>query len=151
MMFPDNWPNNHILNTLLVKYSIALFGAHSWSVRLPNLLSFLLFAWAVYRIACLLNPRSFWLPVTAVLFFANPYLLDFFGLSRGYGLSVALEMTAISFRCLNLSSKDPSPVSGCSDLLFFCICKFYFALVAFYVPVVASSYLEIGYKEEMAE
>ncbi|HPE97535.1 MAG: hypothetical protein H6548_11945 [Chitinophagales bacterium] len=97
MMFPDNWPNNHILNTLLVKYSIALFGAHSWSVRLPNLLSFLLFAWAVYRIACLLNPRSFWLPVTAVLFFANPYLLDFFGLSRGYGLSVALEMTAISF------------------------------------------------------
>jgi hypothetical protein len=87
MMFPDNWPNNHILNTLLTKCSISVFGKEQWAVRLPNLLSFIFFGFAVFRILKLvLKLESTWFLVGAILF-VNPYLLDFFGLARGYGIS----------------------------------------------------------------
>lgn len=90
MMFPDNWPNNHILNTILAKFSILIFGKEQWTVRLPNLLFFMLFAFGVWRILKLdLKPDSvYFLP--AALLFVNPYLLDFFGLCRGYGISSTL-------------------------------------------------------------
>ena len=30
-------PNNHLLNTVFVKFSVAAFGPEPWSLRLPNL------------------------------------------------------------------------------------------------------------------
>lgn len=87
MMFPDNWPNNHILNTLLTKCSISVFGKEQWAIRLPNLLIFILFGIGVFRILkiVLTLDSPFLLP--GAILFVNPYLLDFFGLARGYGLS----------------------------------------------------------------
>ncbi len=32
-------PNNHLLNTILAKLSVAAFGPEPWSLRLPNLLA----------------------------------------------------------------------------------------------------------------
>jgi len=43
MMYTSNSPNNHILNTLLVKLFVFLFGSKEQLIlRLPNLLSFIL-------------------------------------------------------------------------------------------------------------
>lgn len=98
MMYPDNWPNNHILNTLLVKCSISLFGAEQWSVRLPSFISFGLYAWAAVRISDLIFGRtSIMILGSTALFVANPYLLDFFGLSRGYGMAAAMALLSLSF------------------------------------------------------
>src|SRR5213078_1005757 len=36
-------PNNHILNTLLIKFFSGLFGMHPLPVRLPNILGFILY------------------------------------------------------------------------------------------------------------
>ena len=97
MMYPDEWPNNHILNTLLAKGSIALFGAHPWSVRLPNLLFFLLYAAAAYRILrFILSEYSWFFIPFALLFISNPYMFDFFGMCRGYGMSIALSTFSAS-------------------------------------------------------
>jgi len=98
MMYPDNWPNNHILNTIMVKFLISIFGAEQWVVRFPNLMSFLLYALAIYRInkAVLKTSSVFFIPA-AVLFICNPYLLDFFGLSRGYAMSCALCTLSVSY------------------------------------------------------
>lgn len=97
MMFPDNIPNNHILNTLLTKLCIQLFGKEQWAVRLPNLLSFILFGIGAFRIIKQnIKSNSVYFMAAAVLF-VNPYLLDFFGLSRGYGLSSALLTLSLSF------------------------------------------------------
>lgn len=95
MMFPDNWPNNHILNTLLVKCSISVFGKELWAVRLPNFLIFILFGFGVFRILkLLLKPDSpYFLP--AAILFVNPYLLDFFGLARGYGISGTMVLISV--------------------------------------------------------
>ncbi|HNZ69639.1 MAG TPA: hypothetical protein PLT53_12935 [Prolixibacteraceae bacterium] len=97
MMYPDNIPNNHILNTLLTKGTILLFGKEQWVIRLPNLLSFLLFAWGVFRILKLtLRLDSPWFLAGALLF-VNPYLLDFFGLCRGYGISLTMVTLSAGF------------------------------------------------------
>lgn len=98
MMYPDEWPNNHILNTLITKGFLLLLGKEQWVVRLPNLLSFVLYALGVFRIiSAMLKKESVFFIPAALLFIANPYLLDFFGLSRGYGMSCALSILSVSY------------------------------------------------------
>lgn len=98
MMYPDNWPNNHILNTLLTKLFINIFGKEQWVVRMPNLLSFIIYAYAIYRLTTIYFKKESLLFIAAIsLFLANPYLLDFFGLSRGYAMATSLATLSASF------------------------------------------------------
>jgi len=98
MMYTDHYPNNHILNTLITKLFVAVFGNEQLIIRLPNLLSFLLYGFGIFRInrAVLKEDSIYFLPA-ALLFVSNPYLLDFFGLCRGYGMSSALVTLASSY------------------------------------------------------
>ncbi len=97
MMFPDNWPTNHILNTLLVK-SILPFGSEVWMVRLPNLVSFFILILGGIRISnCFFGKSHFLKFCFTVFLLANPYFLDFFGLCRGYGIASALVTLASSY------------------------------------------------------
>ncbi len=100
MMYPDPWPSNHILNTLLTKLSMNLFGMEQWAARLPNVLSFLLYFYAAWRICRQLLKENNLLFFSALSWFLfNPFLLDFFSLCRGYGLSNALMLLA-AMHCL---------------------------------------------------
>ena len=91
MMYPDCWPSNHILNSLSIKLSESIFGIEPWSVRLPNMLAFLFFFSVMYSIAVrYFNDSSFLFCLPFAVVFCNPFLLDFFGLARGYGMSNAL-------------------------------------------------------------
>lgn len=97
MQYPNNSPNNHILNTLLTKCAL-LFGNDPWIVRLPNILFFTIYSFAVYRIVNIIFDQSkLFFVLAASLFIANPYLLDFFSLSRGYGISVSLCLLSFSY------------------------------------------------------
>ncbi|MGB0402975.1 MAG: hypothetical protein ACPGEG_02690 [Salibacteraceae bacterium] len=86
----DAWKsaNNHILNTILYKFSIHLFGHSDFTMRLPNVLAYLgsLLA-ALWVINNKLSKSSSRFVLFTILFF-NPYILDFYSLSRGYGLSM---------------------------------------------------------------
>lgn len=97
MMFPDNIPNNHILNTLCTKLCIILFGREQWAIRFPNLISFIFFSWGAWRIISHLFTKDSWFVLPALILFVNPYLLDFFGLCRGYGMSDAILTLSVSF------------------------------------------------------
>lgn len=113
MMYrPDTIPNNHILNTLLTKCCIQFFGKEQWAVRLPNLLSFPLYSVGVYRfLKQSVKPDSFFFLPAAILFI-NPYLLDFFGVCRGYGMSSALAMLSVSFLVSGFVFKKPWHIWG---------------------------------------
>jgi hypothetical protein len=90
ILYPGDWPSNHVLNTLFIKASESVFGIEPWSVRLPNMLAFVFIFWIIYLLAAQYFNKSvalFFLPFAIV--FCNPFLLDFFGLARGYGLSNA--------------------------------------------------------------
>ena len=98
MMFPDPAPNNHILNTVITKMFISVFGTSIWSVRLPNVLFFLFYAYAVFRLTRFTFGKNSTLFVPATLFFIiSPYLLDFFSLCRGYGMACSLCTLSVAF------------------------------------------------------
>jgi hypothetical protein len=80
--------NNHWLNTILMKCCSLIFGYSEWSLRLPNVLAFGLFAYSIIKILQLskLHFLTIWLAI--FVFFLNPFLLDFFALARGYGLGM---------------------------------------------------------------
>lgn len=88
LSFKDPTPNNHILNTLSMKVCVRVFGDREWSLRLPNVVSLAAYCWGVHRLTAQLRTRAVVVPTT-VLLLANPFLLDFFALARGYGLAIA--------------------------------------------------------------
>lgn len=89
--------NNHILNTLLTKLSVAIFGMKIWSLRLPNILSFLVFFYFSYQLVKTYIKQDALRFAALLLLCCHPFMLDFFALCRGYGMSLAFLMGTISF------------------------------------------------------
>jgi len=88
--------NNHLLNTALMMAFTKLFGLHEFAMRIPALMAHLLFLFFSARL--LRNFDNKWLALSAfVILNVNPYLLDFFSLARGYGLSLGLMMAGVYF------------------------------------------------------
>jgi len=88
-------PNNHLLNTLLMKTGAFFFGTSEIVLRFPNILAhlgFIIFSLLLFR---KLDPWII-LPLFALVN-CNPYLLDFFALARGNGLSYFFLMGSICF------------------------------------------------------
>jgi hypothetical protein len=88
--YKDPVPNNHILHTLLVKLSCQLFGRHQVPARIPNLLGFLLYLYATIRFSYLISACWAIQAFVASALLLNIFLLDFFSIARGYGLSIDL-------------------------------------------------------------
>lgn len=86
--------NNHIINTLLIKL-VYLFTPDSlfWA-RVPNILAGLVYIGMGHRIASRFLPGYLGYALFLLLL-VNPFLLEFFSLARGYGLSLALMLTSI--------------------------------------------------------
>jgi len=88
--------NNHILNTGLMMLFTKLFGASEIVMRIPSLLALVVFLF--YSAKLVKNIGNFWLALVSFLVMTvNPYLLDFFCMARGYGLSIGLMMCSIYY------------------------------------------------------
>ncbi len=108
--------NNHVLNTFLSWLSFLVFGDSSFSLRLPNLLSLIVLFIACWRLGLYLSSEfSKWLLYS--LFLLSVHWLSFFSLCRGYGISMAFLLMALSFLCDIISGKTVF-----RDLLFFVFC-----------------------------
>jgi 4-amino-4-deoxy-L-arabinose transferase-like glycosyltransferase len=101
--------NNHVLNTLLMKLCWMLFGDGEFSLRLPNVLAHAGFLLCSYRCLCVAPSRT--AAIAGFLFMnTNPFVLDFFSLARGYGLSYAFMLA--SLLCLLKGTASAIPKSG---------------------------------------
>lgn len=103
LLYSDPVPNNHILNTLLIKALVSLFDLHSFVVRLPNVLGFLLYYGALLGII-----RKMQLPALAAcacifVMTCNPFFIEFFSLARGYALACAFGMLSAYYALCFLS------------------------------------------------
>lgn len=109
--------NNHILNSLLSGISHKLFGYSVLAVRLPNLISFLIYAFFVFKIGDFFkNKIVTWGFYLGMLF--PIYFIQFFALNRGYGMSMAFLMGAIYFVQFTFDKKSIWPiVAGSVSLL----------------------------------
>lgn len=91
--FKDWYTNNHILNSLFMKYSEMLFGSSELALRLPNILLLV-----VYMTYCYLFFKRSAVPMIIGMFIilcSNNAMIDLFGLARGYGLSIGFMMMSI--------------------------------------------------------
>ncbi len=92
-----NWTNNHLLNSWLCRLNMDWFGASEFSFRWPNVFAGLLYIVFSIKIIKKIFHDS-WMGVAAfVVLICNTFLVDFFGLARGYGLSMGLLMTGLYY------------------------------------------------------
>lgn len=98
------YTNNHILNTVFMKYSEVFFGSLELSLRLPNILAFIIYS--VFSILLLYKYIPKLIFPFYLLMVLNPHLLDFFALARGYGLSFAFLMMSFYYLSLYFTSKQ---------------------------------------------
>ncbi len=96
--------NNHILNTLLIKLFIKIFGISELVLRIPNILAHVLYLVFTFKLFNRYSPGHF------ILFFilanANPFLLDFFSLARGYGLAIGLMSAGLFYYSRYLEARE---------------------------------------------
>lgn len=90
--------NNHLLNSALSVLFTKLFGTGLLALRLANLLFLPFYLLYTYRISSLLNDKYLRYGLLATFWFAH-FFIEFFGLCRGYGMSMALLMAALYYLC----------------------------------------------------
>lgn len=112
--------NNHLLNTWLMKISVSLFGESELALRLPNVLAGGIFLMVLVRL--LTRIFSGWQVrlIGFILIACNPYLIDYFSIARGYGISMAMMMCGIYFICKFISTACQLR-EGLIALLFFAL------------------------------
>ena len=94
----DNWNSQgHLLNTLLAKPCVEFLPFNEIVAgRIPSLLGLAFFLWGVWRIGAGIPSGTTRVLLTLALL-SNAFLLDFFGLNRGYGLALGFTLLALSF------------------------------------------------------
>lgn len=97
--------NNHLLNSLLTCISYNIIDSSPIALRIPNLLTFPIFVWYIFKISGELSTKIFrWVFVVSLLF--AHYFIEFFALSRGYGMSMAFITAAIWYLILIFKKED---------------------------------------------
>ncbi len=125
--------NNHILNTLLMKYFEVLFGTSELVLRAPNIISLIVYLFFTYMI--IRDIKAYVSLVIFILMTFSPYLLDFFGLARGYGISTGLMIFSLYYLLHFFNSKKQR------DLVLFNLGSFFavlanFALLDYWIAVI---------------
>lgn len=120
----DEWDriiaNNHKLNTFLMKVFGGVFGHNEWALRLPNSLSFVLYAWATWRLVK--RVPSTWIAVLAsIVLLVQPNLIEFFSIARGYALGTAFFIAAVVMTIEASDAKESASFSQ-RRLLYASIC-----------------------------
>jgi len=124
------YTNNHILNSVLMKYSEVCFGNSELAMRLPNILAFVLYASFVFAFLKRFLPSIIFFGF--IVFTAHPYLLDFFALARGYGLSIAFMVMSIYYLCVYFYSNINKHLVLFNVAAFFAVMS-NFSMLNFYV------------------
>ena len=95
--------NTHLLNTFLMKLNMFLWGDSELSLRSPNLIAHLFYLIFSYLIVQRLK-NSILITGAFIILNTNPFVLEFFALARGYGLSMALMLGSIYFQIKHIES-----------------------------------------------
>ena len=129
-------PNNHILNTVLVKITAALFGPAEWALRLPNLVAGV----GTMAFTALIARRWFG-RVAAVAALAvvaiSPPAVHYAVLARGYGLSVFFGLLALFAVDKKRSSPRPGAWAVTAGLASVCALYALPAAIMLVMPVAA--------------
>ena len=85
-----NIANNHLLNTILM-WIFSIFGNSEFILRLPNLISGIIYIYVGYKISAKFENNL----LILLILLLNPVVFDFLSLARGYGISATLNLVGI--------------------------------------------------------
>lgn len=88
-------PNNHVLHSVLVWFSVHVFGKHPVSIRAPAFLAGLMTIPATFWVARLLSVKENVGYVAAAMVSVFPYLVLFDTMARGYSILVVLSLLLV--------------------------------------------------------
>ncbi|HVS00130.1 MAG TPA: hypothetical protein VMW27_26120 [Thermoanaerobaculia bacterium] len=138
--------NNHLLNSLLMRAGAWLVGPREIALRFHSWLGHVLYVSAAFLLARRLRSPAVAFG-TFVLLVANPFLLDFFSLARGYGLGLGFTLMGLH-ELIGFFEQSPPRVwrallafalLGCAVLCNFSFLNVYLAAgVVFFVLAVRS-------------
>ena len=90
------YTNNHVLNSFLANLCYHIAGSNRFVLRLPNVFSFLLLCFGVFK--HFKHLKTVYAKIVLVTFFILTInFLDFFELCRGYGLSFAFIVLGCAY------------------------------------------------------
>lgn len=113
-IFTDyHYPNNHILNTLLMKFSASIFGPQEIYLRFHSVLSYLVMASASLWLARNFLSRFGFLFVLLMVSF-EPVLFDFSTQARGYVLGLSLFCVGLCIYVRHGKEFNPISLLGAS-------------------------------------
>lgn len=88
--------NNHVINSFLGYIASKIFPETAFTIRLANVFSLPLYLFFAFKISKMLESRFLrWLLFVALS--SSDFILEFFALGRGYGISQAFLMIALFF------------------------------------------------------
>ena len=85
--------NNHVINSALSRLFYVLFGGEIFILRLANMLAFAGYLYYAFRFKAFFKNSTVWL-AWFIAMVTTQFIIDFFHLSRGYGLSMAFLLGA---------------------------------------------------------
>src|SRR5262249_25360663 len=99
---------NHVLNTLLARFSTQTFGLSQFTFRIPALIgaAFYLVASAFLATRIAAGNRTLQLLSFAILTL-NPFVLDYLIASRGYALALGLLAAAVALAVKVIEDRPP--------------------------------------------
>ena len=88
--------NNHLLNSVVCRGIYKAFGENFFLFRLPNLLSFPIYFWALTQLVSA-HKNDLVRLLVLVGTTCIPFILEYFANCRGYGISLAFFLAALVF------------------------------------------------------
>ena len=129
--------NNHLINSILIKLIYLSGFDTTFALRLPNLLSMPVYLFFAYRICCNYFDKRLGLCLFLLLV-SNPFVLDFFGLARGYGLALSCTMASLYYLLefnKELKRKDSIKALILGSLAVLCNFAFLFFWLSLFVVI----------------
>jgi hypothetical protein len=137
--WPSHWwpmSDNHVLNSLLVRFVTMVFGVSNLTVRLPALLGATIYIASALYLCLLLTSRRVLRLLLFTCLVCNPMILDYLVAARGYSLAVGFLLAAIGvIASAMLADKHEDATKLCKKcawasilLAFSCAANFSFAI-----------------------
>ncbi len=104
--------NNHLLNSYLSRFMYLLFGEDFFFLRLPNIFAFFLYFWSVAHLLKGLNHRNNYI-IGLIALNTVPFILEYFALTRGYGMGIAFFVSSIALLIHWLKNQNTGTLFAC--------------------------------------
>lgn len=110
--------NNHVINSFL-GYVVSLFFYESrFIIRLPNVIFFPVYLLFAFRLSTMLHSKSLkWILFVALS--SSSFIIEFFALGRGYGLSQAFLLATLFYGISFIQKNEIRHLISCLLAVFF--------------------------------